>query len=179
MPIKALIRLAFVCLITAMIAKPHPAPINNSGKTHQQVAVKQTKVEAKSEPKVTAKAKPEVEKQQATPKQEERPEPVTTPVQALPTDKTDLMRLAGIPESDWEATDYIVSKESSWNPTAQNSSSGAYGLCQALPASKMASVGGDYLTNPVTQLKWCHEYSLQRYGGWWSAFAFWRSNAWW
>lgn len=95
------------------------------------------------------------------------------------TEKELLMTAAGIPRADWAATDYIVFKESSWNPTARNPESGAFGLCQALPASKMASAGIDYMTNPVTQLKWCHSYAHHRYGGWWASFAFWQSNRWW
>lgn len=95
------------------------------------------------------------------------------------SDKQQLMQQAGIPESDWNAVDYIVSHESSWRFQAKNASSGAYGLCQALPASKMASAGADYMTNPVTQLRWCHDYASNRYTGWWSAFAFWQANRWW
>jgi hypothetical protein len=90
-----------------------------------------------------------------------------------------LMLKAGIPQSEWNATSYIVSHESSWNPSARNAETGAYGLCQAYPASKMASAGRDYRTNPVTQLKWCHSYAQNRYNGWWGAFAFWRGNKWW
>jgi len=57
--------------------------------------------------------------------------------------------------------------------------SGAYGLCQALPAAKMASAGEDYMDNPVTQLKWCDGYASGRYGSWGEAFAFWKENKWW
>lgn len=103
------------------------------------------------------------------------PEP---PVE-LPKSKTDLMNLAGIPQSEHAAVDYIVSKESSWNHLAVNASSGATGLCQSLPASKMASAGADYMTNPVTQLKWCASYANSRYGSWATAFAFWTNNHWW
>ena len=95
------------------------------------------------------------------------------------SDKELLMQQAGIPQDEWAATDYIVTHESSWNPSAVNASSGATGLCQALPASKMASAGDDYMSNPVTQLRWCHDYAQSRYSGWWSAFAFWQANKWW
>ena len=104
--------------------------------------------------------------------------PKPTPVQ-LPTTKEEIMQAAGIPRSDWSAVDYIVSKESSWRHTAVNKTSGAFGLCQSLPASKMATAGGDYRTNPVTQLKWCHSYAISRYGGWWQAYNFWQRNHWW
>ena len=44
--------------------------------------------------------------------------------------------------------------ESGWNPSASNPISGAYGIPQALPGSKMASAGPDWQTNPATQIKW-------------------------
>lgn len=87
------------------------------------------------------------------------------------------MTAAGI--TDQTNAYFIFSKESGCNPTARNRSSGAYGVCQALPASKMASFGSDYLTNPVTQMKWCQSYALSRYGSWANAVAFWNKNHWW
>lgn len=88
------------------------------------------------------------------------------------------MALAGIAASDYDAADYVISRESNWNPTARNAS-GAYGLCQALPGSKMASSGSDWSTNPVTQLKWCNGYAKSRYGGWQAAKSFWISHHYW
>jgi uncharacterized protein YabE (DUF348 family) len=93
-------------------------------------------------------------------------------------DKVALMAAAGIAPSDYVYVDYIVSKESNWRPGALNSGSGAYGLCQSLPASKMASAGADYLTNPVTQLSWCNGYA-SRYGGWQGAYNAWLAQGWW
>lgn len=55
-------------------------------------------------------------------------------------------------------------KESGWNTTAGNPSSGAYGIPQALPASKMASVASDYRSNPATQITWGLGYIAGRYG---------------
>jgi len=89
------------------------------------------------------------------------------------------MAAAGIAESDYPYVDYIVTRESGWRPGAVNSSSGAYGLCQSLPASKMASAGADYLTNPVTQLRWCAGYASARYGGWQGAYNAWLVQHWW
>jgi len=54
-------------------------------------------------------------------------------------------------------------KESSWNVYAANRSSGAYGIPQALPGSKMASVGADWQTNPATQITWGLNYIGGRY----------------
>jgi hypothetical protein len=57
----------------------------------------------------------------------------------------------------------LWSRESGWNEKARNPSSGAYGIPQSLPANKMASAGGDYLTNPATQIKWGLGYIRDRY----------------
>lgn len=89
------------------------------------------------------------------------------------------MGRAGISPSDYTYVDFIVSKESGWNPNARNKSSGAYGLCQALPGTKMASAGSDWSTNPVTQLRWCDGYAKGRYGTWAAAYNFWKRNHWW
>ncbi|QEW04829.1 lytic transglycosylase domain-containing protein [Microbacterium lushaniae] len=55
-------------------------------------------------------------------------------------------------------------KESGWNYQAQNRSSGAYGIPQALPGSKMASAGADWATNAGTQVAWGLGYISGRYG---------------
>ncbi|WP_404435213.1 transglycosylase SLT domain-containing protein [Microbacterium aerolatum] len=85
------------------------------------------------------------------------------------------MAAAGIASGDWGYVDYIVSRESGWNPNATNSSSGACGLVQALPCSKVP--GNGY--NPVDNLRWANGYATGRYGSWAAAHAFWTSNHWW
>ncbi len=54
--------------------------------------------------------------------------------------------------------------ESGWNVTASNPSSGAYGIPQALPGSKMASAGADWQTNGATQIRWGLGYIKSVYG---------------
>ena len=93
-------------------------------------------------------------------------------------DKVSIMAAAGISEADYAYADFIIAHESNWRPGALNSGSGAYGLCQSLPASKMASAGADYLTNPATQAKWCSGYA-SRYGGWQGAYNAWLAQGWW
>jgi hypothetical protein len=105
---------------------------------------------------------------------------VETPVIATPVasgSHTDWMLAAGISPSDFAYVDYIVGHESGWRYNASNPS-GAYGLCQSLPASKMASAGSDYLTNPVTQLRWCSSYAAGK-GGWGASYNLWTSQRWW
>jgi hypothetical protein len=100
----------------------------------------------------------------------------TVKVTAVPTpgSHTDWMRAAGIAESDFGYVDYIISHESGWVAVKYNyAGSGAYGLGQAYPASKMAPYGADYMTNPVTQLKWADAYAKGRFGSWAKAYAYW------
>lgn len=85
------------------------------------------------------------------------------------------MAAAGIAQGDWQYVDYIVSRESGWNPNATNSSSGACGLVQALPCSKVP--GNGY--NPVDNLRWATGYATGRYGSWAGAYNFWVNNHWW
>ena len=89
--------------------------------------------------------------------------------------KEEWMTAAGIAESDWPYVDYIVSHESGWNPNATNAGSGACGLVQALPCSKVPGNGYD----PVDNLKWATGYATGRYGSWGGAYNFWSSNHWW
>jgi hypothetical protein len=58
----------------------------------------------------------------------------------------------------------LWNRESGWNYQAYNPSSGAYGIPQALPGSKMASIASDWRTNPATQIKWGLNYIAERYG---------------
>lgn len=67
-------------------------------------------------------------------------------------------------ESEFQCLDSLWQKESNWNSTAENRSSGAYGIPQSLPGSKMASVGDDWRTNPATQITWGLNYIEGRYG---------------
>ncbi|MCL0330696.1 tape measure protein [Apilactobacillus xinyiensis] len=92
-------------------------------------------------------------------------------------DHSHWLQQAGIPKSWWPATNEIITKESGWNPKAQNPS-GAYGLPQSLPGSKMASAGSDWKTNPITQLRWYKHYINSRYGGISQALAFRHAHGW-
>jgi hypothetical protein len=67
------------------------------------------------------------------------------------------------PSSEWTCLDEVWTKESSWQYDAENPS-GAYGIPQSLPASKMAAAGSDYRTNPATQIKWGLGYIQSTYG---------------
>lgn len=72
----------------------------------------------------------------------------------------------------------LWNKESGWNVYAHNRSSGAYGIPQALPGTKMASVAGDWATNPATQIIWGLGYIGGRYGTPCDAYGFSQIKGW-
>ena len=75
-----------------------------------------------------------------------------------------LMIKDGFGIDEFPCLDKLWTKESHWNTKASNSGSGAYGIPQALPGSKMGSEGSDWRTNPATQIKWGLGYIEGRYG---------------
>jgi hypothetical protein len=89
-----------------------------------------------------------------------------------------LMIDAGFGIDQFPCLDKLWTKESGWNPRAHNSSSGAHGIPQAVPGSKMASVGDDWETNPATQIKWGLGYIKGRYSSPCSAWSQSQSEGW-
>lgn len=83
----------------------------------------------------------------------------------------DWMAQAGIPQT--EATTKLILKESGCNPRAVNKSSGACGIPQAYPCSKLPN---GVNTDPVTQLRWMDSYVKGRYGSWENALSTWYSR---
>jgi hypothetical protein len=77
----------------------------------------------------------------------------------------------------WAALKALWNGESGWNERALNKSSGAYGIPQALPASKMAAAGADWRTNPATQIKWGLSYIKSVYGSPLNAYSKWLSRS--
>ena len=127
------------------------------------------------EPKAEPEPEPEPEREAEDSDGESEP---AAPAQLLYTgggSPAEWMAAAGIAEGDWGYVDFIVSKESGWNPNAVNPSSGASGLVQALPCGKVPGSCFD----PVDNLRWADGYAKDRYGSWSAAYAFWQSNSWW
>ena len=80
--------------------------------------------------------------------------------------------------SQFSCLDQLWNRESGWSLTASNASSGAYGIPQSLPGSKMASAGADWQTNPATQITWGLSYIAGRYGSPCAAWAHSQSSGW-
>ena len=108
-----------------------------------------------------------------------KPKPkVITPIQVITASANDYQKYAHdlcINTYGWSEIDFtnlvkLWNRESGWSPSAHNPSSGAHGIPQSLPASKMSSEGADYYTNGYTQIRWGLKYIAGRYGN--------PSNAW-
>ncbi len=89
---------------------------------------------------------------------------------------------AMLPTFGWSAGEFpcldsLWARESGWRVTAANGS-GAYGIPQALPGSKMAAYGSDWQTNPRTQITWGLHYIQGRYGSPCGAWSHFQSNGW-
>ena len=79
------------------------------------------------------------------------------------------------PGTFYSCLNNIWTRESGWRYNAENAS-GAYGIPQALPGSKMATAGADWATDPTTQIKWGLGYIQGRYGDPCKAWTFWQAN---
>lgn len=98
----------------------------------------------------------------------------TSSSQWLTEQRIQWLKTANISESDWDTALELVGRESSWRPEAINQSSGACGLAQALPCTK---IEGDW-SDPVVALQWMEKYIKGRYGSWQEALTFHDSHNW-
>jgi hypothetical protein len=89
-----------------------------------------------------------------------------------------LMPKYGISSSEFDCLDNIWSQESGWNVHADNPTSSAYGIPQALPGSKMSSAGPNWESNAETQIRWGLGYIKARYGSACSAWSYKQGAGW-
>lgn len=121
-------------------------------------------------------------------------EGIYTAPAVLPSDHVAVMAAAGIGAADYKYADYIVGNESGWCSTKWQGTHACpdsfqdtgslydtwegYGLCQSTPGIKMSAEGGNWKSDPITQMKWCANYA-SKYGGWKGAYEFWYTHHWW
>jgi hypothetical protein len=86
-----------------------------------------------------------------------------TPLGAKKVARSILMDEYGFTEKEYKCLNQLWTQESNWNYKSRNKKSGAHGIPQALPASKMNVVSTDWRTNPVTQIRWGLRYISIRY----------------
>jgi len=95
----------------------------------------------------------------------------TPPVGTIQQFAYDLVSKAGWGRDQYSCLVALWDRESRWKVDAYNASSGAYGIPQALPGAKMATMGSDWQTNPETQIRWGLDYIQTRYHSPCGAFA--------
>ena len=117
--------------------------------------------------------------------EEEPTEETEEPISSSVTFDNDYQRYAydlfpnyGWTDDDFEALKELWWHESHWNPTSRNAYSGAYGIPQALPGSRMASHGDDWETNGYVQVAWGLDYIAGRYGSPSVAWSYFCSRGW-
>jgi hypothetical protein len=89
----------------------------------------------------------------------------------------DMLASFGFDHSQFGCLVELWNRESGWRVNAENAS-GAYGIPQALPGSKMATAGADWATNPATQIRWGLGYIKGRYSTPCGAWGFWEAHGW-
>lgn len=97
------------------------------------------------------------------------PPPPPPPAPPQPSGSPQQIALAMLGSYGWSSSEFgcldqLWIRESGWNPQATNPYSGAFGIPQSLPGSKMASAGADWATNPATQIRWGLGYIREQYG---------------
>ncbi|MFT4283748.1 MAG: lytic transglycosylase domain-containing protein [Protaetiibacter sp.] len=113
-----------------------------------------------------------------------KPAAATAPAAGVPDPGTaqaiayDMVMARGWGQAEFDCLVALWNKESHWNVYAHNTRSGAYGIPQALPGEKMASVGADWATNPATQITWGLGYIGGRYGTPCVAWGYSQSRGW-
>ncbi|MFF3115796.1 transglycosylase SLT domain-containing protein [Kitasatospora sp. NPDC057904] len=142
----------------------------------QADAAAAAQAQAEADAKAQADAKAKADADAAASRSQQRQTLSAAP--AAPTGTPQQIAAQLVPAGQLQCFSNIVSRESTWNPLAVNASSGAYGLVQALPGSKMASAGSDWRTNPATQIKWGLDYMNSRYGSPCGAWSFWQTHHW-
>ena len=156
-----------IILTGVLLVYSEPVLANNEI-TGIALARKVTKVKVKKK-KVSKKYK-SVKKKTSKKKYVKVPKRVRYNVGEIQSYAHSLVLSYGWSEEDYYTLVMLWNRESSWNPNAINKKSGACGIPQSLPCSKMASEGADYRTNYQTQVRWGLNYIKARYGS--------PSNAW-
>ncbi len=189
-------RIGFLMAASSLLVS-HSHEANQASEKIQEYQIDDTRTEDKLDRRVVimSAAPPQVMSAPAPPPETTTtlPPPETTTtlpmvevVEVAPTPVSgtaeEWMLAAGINPDDYGHVDFIMSKESGWNPS-NVSSKGCIGLGQNCPDPSggywLKDACPDWQTNPVCQLDRFEVYAVGRYGSWAGAEAFWRANHWW
>jgi hypothetical protein len=128
----------------------------------EQAAAEAAAQEAAAQEEAAAEQEPQAASRSA--EREPAPEPAPAPSGDPRSIARSMLSSYGWGQDQFGCLDSLWMKESGWNASAMNPSSGAYGIPQSLPGNKMASAGSDWQTNPATQIRWGLGYIDGRYG---------------
>ncbi|WP_202863073.1 lytic transglycosylase domain-containing protein [Ornithinimicrobium murale] len=144
----------------------------------ERAAAEQAAAERAAEQEAAARSQERAEApvEEAAPAPE--PAPAPTPSGSPRDIAAGMLGNYGWGQDQFSCLNSLWNRESGWNTYAQNPSSGAYGIPQSLPGSKMASAGADWQTNPATQIRWGLGYIQGRYGSPCGAWAHSQSVGW-
>ncbi|MEU1552091.1 transglycosylase SLT domain-containing protein [Streptomyces scabiei] len=171
-----------------LLDEPHPSAhhaLKSQAAAHQQAVEKARKAERERKAReraaaAAAAAQERARTQQAEQRANRSAQRQQTATRAAPAAVSGARNYAQsrLSSAQYQCLSNVVARESGWNHRAVNPSSGAYGLFQALPGSKMASAGSDWQINPLTQMRWGLSYMQARYGSPCGAWHFWLKNRW-
>lgn len=131
----------------------------------QKAAVEKTAAKKAAAKKAAAKKTAEAKRSTSSTTSRDSSRPPATAFSGSPQAyASSLLPSYGWDQSQMGCLVSLWNRESGWNASAMNASSGAYGIPQSLPGSKMASAGADWRTNPATQIRWGLGYIKSTYG---------------
>lgn len=165
-------RIIAIILIVAILSVGYLVCIKTEDKKEDEVAFVEEVVEEENVEEVKEEPKQEVKKEtkkttsvtKKNTKKNSNTKKVTYDTNSLKQYAHDLVISYGWSEYDYECLVKLWNRESGWRPNAVNKKSGACGIPQSLPCSKMKSEGSDYKTNGKTQIRWGLKYIKNRYG---------------
>ncbi len=155
-------------------AKQAAKRANSLGKQTKAIAAQQAKIKAELAAAAKKAAEEKAARERALRNRGYQPG-VTDPKEMA---RQILKNKYGYGSSQFDCFNNIIIRESMWRVDATNPSSGAYGIPQALPGSKMATIASDWRTNPATQIIWGIEYMKDRYGSPCAAWSFKSAHGW-
>lgn len=145
--------------------------------TNAQRAVVAAKADAEAQAKADALAKKRREEAERAARAAERKKILADAQENPKAVAQVLLPEFGFGQEQWPCLDQLWIGESDWRWWVANPSSGAYGIPQSLPAEKMATMGSDWRTNPVTQIRWGLDYIKRSYGTPCNALDMWQSRS--
>jgi hypothetical protein len=149
----------------------------------QQAAAKQAALRKRAAQLAARRAAAEAAAAQAAQPQQQAQQSQAPPAAPVPSGSAQQIAMGMLGSYGWSSSQFsclvsLWNQESGWNVYATNPSSGAYGIPQALPGSKMASAGADWQTDAATQIRWGLTYIKSLYGSPCGAWAHEEADGW-